>query len=67
MSNQNKDTSTKKRRKPRTNKQGLHECEFCGSTKNVSWDEDPFAADVYNCHDKLWICAKCAHESSMDI
>ena len=45
----------------------LHECEFCQSTIDVEWQEDPYASEVYADDTPHWICAGCCDQSAADI
>jgi hypothetical protein len=46
-------------------------CASCGSVYTVgdgiSWQVDPFAADVHGDRTKHWLCDSCADESAMEI
>lgn len=42
-------------------------CEFCGSTKNVSYGTDPYAQDIDGDDTEHHICATCHNERAADI
>jgi hypothetical protein len=42
-------------------------CAFCGTTDDLSFEEDPFAGDVYNDHAPLWICGPCISDRKDEV
>lgn len=47
-----------------------HKCVSCGKMfdeKDIEYAPDPYAEDIGGNHTPVWECAKCRHESAMDI
>lgn len=42
-------------------------CEYCGSTKNVSYDINPYDDDINGDDTKHWICDDCFKDMADDI
>jgi hypothetical protein len=42
-------------------------CEYCGSTKNVKYCENPFDQEINDDDTEHWICDSCYQEAADDI
>lgn len=40
-------------------------CEICGKP-HADYIDDPYDLEIYNKHNKRWLCRKCAHELWLD-
>jgi len=45
----------------------LEKCENCKSTKNVTFEANPYDAEIYNDDTPVWLCEDCRHEKAQDI
>jgi hypothetical protein len=48
-------------------KKDVWRCEHCGTTEDVSLQEDPCSADLANDHSLYYLCERCAIESAQNI
>ena len=45
-----------------------HKCEKCGAVSaDVEYTEDPYASDMFDDHEKMWLCGKCLQQRADDI
>ena len=44
-----------------------HACEQCGTTDDVTFAADPFAAEIHNDSTPRYMCGGCRYQSAMDI
>lgn len=42
-------------------------CKDCGTTENVTYAPNPYAAEIREDYTKVRMCKDCRYESSMDI
>ena len=43
------------------------ECEYCGSTMDVEYQVDPYAAEICGDYTEHWLCANCCIDAAQDI
>lgn len=43
---------------------GTPKCTGCGTTESITFDADPYASEVGNCDDPVWMCYECRVESA---
>ena len=42
-------------------------CQCCGSTKDVTYEPDPYAEEIDHDDSSVWECAACREQSGRDI